>query len=225
MAYQVSSAIAPPRPVASASACSLLRRFGIGLTTVALVLVTLGRAQLAPAADAASIVNELLANALGMLADKNLSEGKRAEQFRALLEQDFDMPRITHFVVGTYWDGASDDERQTFMRLFEQWIVSSYSQGFKAYDGESVKVTGSRIGGENTVIVSSEIVDRTGDTGAKVDWVLRREDQSYKIVNINVEGISLVMAEREQILAVIERSGGTIGGANHALQEKLASAN
>jgi phospholipid transport system substrate-binding protein len=219
MSYQTTHAVALSRPVA------LLRRVCVGLTLVVLVVVTLTRPHAALATDPASIVNELLANALGMLGDKNLSESNRAEKFRVLLEQDFDMPRIAHFVLGSYWDSASDAERQTFTHLFEQWIVAAYSQGFNTYDGEGIKVIGSRIAGENTVIVTSEIVDRAGGSGTKVDWVLRREDQSFKIVNINVEGVSLVVTEREQIQAVIAHSGGTVSGANDALLEKLASAN
>jgi phospholipid transport system substrate-binding protein len=192
---------------------------------VAVVIVTLTRPHVARAADPASIVTELLANALGMLGDKNLSESNRAEKFRVLLEQYFDVPRIAHFVLGSYWDSASDAERQTFMHLFEQWIVAAYAQGFNAYNGEVLKVTGSRVASENTVIVTSEIVDQAGGSGTKVEWVLRRDNQSFKIVNINVEGVSLVVTEREQIQAVIAHSGGTVSGANDALQEKLASAN
>lgn len=225
MCYQALRAIALPRPITLHHPFSFLRHLFLGLASAALIVgLMLARPHVAPAADAASVVDELLTNALGMLGDKHLSERDRANQFRVLLEQDFDMPRITQFVLGSYWDSASNDERQTFMRLFEQWIISTYSESFRAYDGETVKVTGSRAGGGNTVIVSSEIVDRAGDPGAKLDWVLRRENQSFKIININVEGVSLVMTEREQVLAVIERSGGTVAGANDALQEKLASA-
>lgn len=184
--------------------------------------LTVARAHVAPAADASSVVNELLSNAIGALNDKQLTARDREHLFRRLLDQDFDMPRIAQFVLGPYWEKANDDERQTFIGLFEQWIVLSYSEGLDGYDGETIKVTGSHPGNGNTMVVSSEVVDRAGTRGPKLDWVLRHDDDSFKIINVSVEGMSLVMIERAQILAVVERHGGTISGANNALQERLA---
>jgi len=185
--------------------------------------LTVARAHVAPAADASSVVTELLSSAIGALNNKQLTARDRAHLFQSLLDQDFDMPRISRFVLGPYWEKASDDERQAFIGLFEQWIVSSYSEGLDGYDGETIKVTGSRPGNGNTMVVSSQVVDRAGTTGPKLDWVLRHDNDSFKIINVSVEGMSLVMIERAQIVAVVERHGGTVNGANSALQERLAA--
>jgi len=52
--------------------------------------------------------------------------------------------------------------------------------------------------------------------------VVLRDNSAFKIININVEGVSLVMTEHDQIFSVIQRSGGTVKGAIDALKEKLA---
>ena len=202
--------------------------FRRGLFWLPLALIVIGlivmQAPRAPAAaDATTLVNDMVGQALGMLNDKQISERERAAKFGVLLERNFDIPRIVHFVLGPYWDSASVDERQTFKRLFEQWVVANYTEGFRNYDGETIRITGSRIAGPRTIIVSSEIVDRDGDAGAKLDWVVHHDDGTLKIININVEGVSLVMTQRDQIVSVIEHSGGTVKGANDALQEKLGA--
>jgi phospholipid transport system substrate-binding protein len=84
-------------------------------------------------------------------------------------------------------------------------------------------VIGSHPGNGDTMVVSSEVVDRAGITGPKLDWVLRHDNDSFKIINVSVEGMSLVMIERAQMIAVAERHGGTVSGANSALQERLAA--
>jgi phospholipid transport system substrate-binding protein len=185
--------------------------------------LAVARAHVAPAADASSVVSEMLSNAIGALNDKQLTARDREHLFRSLLDQDFDMPRIAQFVLGPYWEKASDNERQSFIGLFEQWIVLSYSEGLDGYDGETIKVTGSHPGNGNTMVVTSQVVDRAGTTGPKLDWVLRHDNDSFRIINVSIEGISLVMIERAQIIAVVERNGGTINGANDALQERLAA--
>ena len=187
------------------------------------ITLTVARPPVAAAAEATSVVSTLVASALGTLSDKQLSAHDRDQRLRSLLEQDFDVPHIARFVLGTYWDNASDGERQTFIGLFEEWIVTSYTDGFKDYHGETIQVTGSRRSGNDTIIVSSEIVALNGEHGAKLDWILHRDADSYKIINISIEGMSLVMIERDQMLAVVAHHGGTVGGANGALEAKLAT--
>jgi phospholipid transport system substrate-binding protein len=46
------------------------------------------------------------------------------------LQQDFDLPSITRFVLGPYWRVASEPEKQEFRRLFEDYIVRVYSERF-----------------------------------------------------------------------------------------------
>jgi len=178
---------------------------------------------MAAAGEATAVVDTLVTNALGTLSDKQLSAHDRDQRLRLLVEQDFDVPHIAHFMLGGYWDSASEAERQTFIGLFEEWMVASYTDGFKDYHGETIQVTGSHPGNADTIIVSSEVVERDGAHGAKLDWVLRPIADSFKVININIEGMSLVMIERDQMLAVIAHHGGTVGGANGALEAKLAT--
>ncbi len=208
----------------------LLRRGGVirasgFLFGVALVSsLFCGNAFAASATDPAAVVNDLVSNALGMLADKNLAAKDREIKFQALFDQDFDVPRIARFVVGPYWNNASEEDRQSFGQLFEQWVVHIYAGGLGNYNGEKVEVTGSRPMGETTMVVSSRVVHPDSATSEKVDWVLRRGNEGYKVIDVNVEGMSLVMTAREEITSAIDHNGGTVAGANNALRLKLAKA-
>jgi phospholipid transport system substrate-binding protein len=213
MSYLAQRAAALAQPV------TIFRWVAIAAFVFGLIVA---RTPAAPAADAVTLVDDMVTHALSTLGDKQISDRERATQFRVLLEQNFDVPRIARVVLGSYWDSASNEERQAFIRLFEQWIAASYAQSTRDYDGETIKVTGSRTGGANTTIVASQIVDRDGAAGAKLDWVVLHDNGAFKIININVEGVSLVMTERDQIFSVIRRAGGTVKGANDALEAKLA---
>ncbi|HLJ64488.1 MAG TPA: ABC transporter substrate-binding protein [Stellaceae bacterium] len=177
----------------------------------------------APASDATAFVNSLVKDALAALANKQQSNDARAQSFRTLLDQNFDLPRISRFVLGRYWEGASEQERKDFSRLFEEYVVRSYAVSFGQYNGETVKVTGSRPEGETGTIVSSQIDLPNGAPPAKVDWRVRHEGNDYRIVDVNVEGVSMVLTQREQFAAVIQRGGGTVASLNQSLQQKLAS--
>jgi phospholipid transport system substrate-binding protein len=175
-------------------------------------------------ADPAAFVNGLVEQALGLLRNPQLSAAQRDQQFKILLDKGFDIPRIARFVLGRYWTSASDTDRAAFGDLFEQWIVRTYSQRFKDYSGETVQVGSSRPESDTNFVVSSQIVHPNGNPPAKVDWHVRKgEDGHYKIVDVEVEGISMALTQREEFASVIQRNGGSVASLNDALRQKLQS--
>ncbi len=177
----------------------------------------------APASDATAFIKSVVGEAIQALNNKTLTDEQREKQFRAMLRSDFDMPRISRFVVGRYWATASEQERQNFQRLFEDYIVRAYSARFSQYNGEQVKVVGSRPESETITLVASQVERTDGGAPAKVDWRVRKQDSDFKIVDIDVEGVSMLLTQREEFASVIQRSGGTIAALNKTLEQRLAS--
>lgn len=183
----------------------------------ALAASTAGAAQ-----DASGFIQGLVDDALKALANKQMSQEDKAKEFRTLLDKDFDMPRISRFVLGHYWKDASDQERQKFLALFEEYVVRSYAARFSEYSGETVKVMGARPESETTTLVRSEILRTNGAPPAKVDWRVHKDGDDFKIVDVDVEGVSMIVTQREEFSSVIQRNGG-VAGLNHELEQKLAS--
>jgi phospholipid transport system substrate-binding protein len=198
----------------------LRRLLRLSVLIVGLALATAGLAN--AAGDPAGFINELVDQALKALDNKQLTTEDRARQFRDLLDHDFDMTRIARFVLGRYWNDASEADRQRFQKLFEEYVVRGYAQRFSDYSGEKVKITGSRPESETSTLVQSQIIRTDGAPPAKVDWRVRKDDHGFKIVDVDVEGVSMVLTQREEFSSVIQRSGG-LAGLNKTLEEKLAS--
>jgi phospholipid transport system substrate-binding protein len=215
---------APASAIAKAPApMSLLRRPLFLLVLVASLGLAAARGHAAPSGDATAFVNDLLGKALQSLSNKALSDEQREKEFRAMLDTKFDMPRISRFVLGRYWTTASDQDKQNFQKLFEDYVVHAYAARFSQYSGEQVKVVGARPESETVTLVTSQILRANGAPPAKIDWRVRKQDNDYKIVDIDVEGVSMLVTQREEFGSVIQRSGGTIAGLNKTLQERLAS--
>ena len=183
---------------------------------------------LAPAAQAASskeaetFISNLANEALKDLSDK-LPEPELEKHFKALLDKNFDMPRISRFVLGRYWTGATDKEKQDFQSLFEAYVVRAYSIRFSEYSGETVKVTGSRSDSPENVVVASQIAQAGGAPPVRVDWIVRKDDAVFRIADVSVEGVSMVLTQKQEFAAVIERNGGGVTALNKAIQDKLSS--
>lgn len=201
-------------------------RFPALITVVALTLTMFcSQARALQAADPSTLINQLVGQAINVIADKNTSEDLREQKFRSLLQSGFDIPRISRFVLGRYWNGATDEQRKQFSQLFEDWIVRTYSARFTQYSGEKIQVTGTRNEGPTTTVVISQFVSPSGAPPAKVEWVVRKSgDNDYTVVDVSIEGVSMALTQRDEIAAVADRNGGTVDGLNRAMQDKIKGA-
>jgi len=175
------------------------------------------------ATDPAAFVDGMIQQALAILRDKQITDAALQQQFSVMLHKDFDIPKIARFVLGRYWSTASDDDRNAFNGLFEQWIVRTYSARFKEYGGENIKVTGSRPESDTSFVVSSQLIHPDGSPPADVNWHVNKGPDGLKVVDVEVEGVSMALTEREEFSAVIQRAGGSVASLNQALKDKLDS--
>jgi len=190
---------------------------------VAVLLAGLGLARAEEPQSAAGFVDGLVSDALVVIKDEGLSDQDRQARFEALLQRGFDMPRIARYVLGRYWTTASDNERQAFAQLFQRWVVQTYASRFRGYSGEQMKVVGARDEGDGT-LVTTEITSPSGAPPVKLDWRVAHRDGAYHVLDIDVEGVSMALTEREEIASVIQRSGGTLASANRVFAERLGMA-
>lgn len=199
-------------------------RTTLSFSIIALVLAfSPPSARALQASDPSGLVNSLVGEAIANIQDRQAAPPDREMKFRALLESGFDIPRISRFVLGRYWNAASDEQRQHFVGLFEEWVVRTYSARFKEYSGETIRVTGTRAESDITTVVASQFSSPNGAPPIKVEWHVRKQaDGTYKVVDVSVEGISMAVTQRDEIAAVADRNGGTPESLNKALEASLA---
>jgi phospholipid transport system substrate-binding protein len=194
------------------------------LTTLLLLISAAPRAASlnASTTDANVFMSELWNRAVEVLSKKApLTE--RLARFRQLFHADFDGPGIARFVLGRYWRSASQEERQAFLNLFEDYVVYVYGTRLSNFTGETFKVRGSRAD-ENGTVVSTDIFGPKGDGPIKVDWRLVTDSGAFKINDVIIEGISMMVTQRSEFASVIQRHGGQVGGLLALMREKTNTA-
>lgn len=193
------------------------RQFVVAL--VATLLFSLSAyAQQARADNAEALIASLGDRALKVLVVDSQSDEQRIEAFRGLLNEGFDLPLIGRYALGRYWRQATAGQKDEYGKLFEDFIVRTYAARLGQYSGETLKVDGSRADDGDT-IVSSEIV-RPDKPGIRVDWRVRNSSEGPKIVDVVVEGVSMLLTQRDEFASVIQRAGGNVEGLLVRLREK-----
>jgi phospholipid transport system substrate-binding protein len=194
------------------------------LTTLAFLLVGASPAVLpnAVAADPSVFMNELWTRAVEILG-KKVPQTERLARFRELFQADFDGPGIARFVLGRYWKNASEQEQQEFLKLFEDYVVYVYGIRLSSFNGETFKVRGSRADNSG-VIVSTDIISPGGEAPIKIDWRLVTDNGAFKINDVIIEGISMMVTQRSEFASVIQRHGGQMSGLLSLMREKTKTA-
>lgn len=162
------------------------------------------------------------AKVIELLTNKSISDQERADQFQKMLETSFNVKAVGKFVLGRYWNQASEQEKQKFLKLFKATTVASYATRFKDYTSEKFEVTGSRLEGDGGVTVLSRIVRSKGPE-ISIDWKIFEKKGEIRIYDVILEGISMGITQRSEYASVIQQGGGKLQALNEALEKKLMS--
>src|SRR6516225_4700405 len=200
----------------------MTRRVFLAIMWLLIGSASLTTASNAVAADASVFMNQLWGQTVEVLS-KKVPPSERLARFRQLFHADFDGPGIARFVLGRYWRSASEEEQQEYLKLFEDYVVFVYGTRLSNFSGETFKVRGTRTD-ESGTIVSTDILSPGGEPPVKVDWRLVSNNGAFKINDVVIEGISMMVTQRSEFASVIQRHGGQVGGLLALMREKTNTA-
>ena len=177
-------------------------------------------AQIAPD-DAKKFIQGMGDHAIAILQQKSMTLERREDQFRDILKDAFAIPLIGKFVMGNLWPKASPDQQTQYLGLFSEWIVKTYAIRFGGYSGEKFSVADTKINDQDKDVFVGTRIDRPeGKPPVMASWRVRAIDGKPKIVDIQVEGVSMLVTHRSEFSAV-----GSQGGVNailDSLKQRIA---
>jgi phospholipid transport system substrate-binding protein len=198
-----------------------LRKPARALALSCLLLAGAGAAHRANAADEASaFIADLGRHAIAIVKNPEISKADRQQQFEALMAEDFDLPKIAQFVLGSYWQTATETERQQFTIAFGDYMTGVYSHRFAEYNAGSFRVTTQHPAGDRTTVVNSEITRIATGEAIDLNWIVAKTPASYKVIDVTAGGTSLSLAQREEFSSVVRRNGGNLSNLIRQLQVK-----
>lgn len=177
---------------------------------VIVLAVSLARPPVTLAETPSEFIEELADSAISVLVDESLTDVERNTIFRGVMVESFDLPLISRYVLGVQWRRASAAQKDEYSALFEEFIVRIYSSRLRNFSGQSLQIKSARPASKDTVV--STVVRGPDTPPIRVDWRVRGSDGSYKVVDIIIEGVSMVITKRDEFSSVIRRSGGKFEG-------------
>ena len=136
--------------------------------------------------------------AISILSNDTISERERTSSFTELVMSSIDLNLISKFVLSKAWKNASDEQKENYLIAFKDYFVSSYANKLDQYTGEKIDVVGSQEAGKYVIVESNIVREGTDTLKINLKWRLLNKNNQIKIIDLNIEGISLVIAQREE---------------------------
>jgi len=175
----------------------------------------------APDALIRNVANEVL---LILRNDEDIQAGdskKASELIEAKVRQHFNFVHMARLGLGRDWKTATAAQRKQFTDEFYKLLLRTYSSALTEYRDQEIKFRPFTMKpGESRVKVRT-FVAQSGNSPISINYYLEKLPAGWKVYDIEVAGISLVINYRSSFAAEVERGG--IEGLIKALREKNGS--
>jgi phospholipid transport system substrate-binding protein len=191
-----------------ASGVNTLRRRGLGVLLAAVLIAAPGAMASAntDAAQAKKLIEDLSKQALSILKTEKGNLPQREARFRTILSEYFAMSSISRTVAGQHWQEMSPKQQTDFQKLFSEWVLKTYARRFGGYKGEDIAVGDTSAVGRDSVLVQTTVSGPERDN--KVEWRVRNTGkESNKIVDVSVDGVSMLVTQRSEIASIVKNKG------------------
>ncbi len=188
-----------------------MTRRTLSLTLAPLLLA--GAVAAAPVADseqataaARSALSETVDEVLEVLRNPDPDTHSKLIRLEEITDRRFDFPRMTRLVLGRNRKKLSEEQLVEFQHEFKRHLTITYGRRIEGFAEEQIEIGAARLERNGDVTVKTKIVGGAAD-GVLVDYRLRENDGSWGIIDMVIEGVSLVQNFRAQIQDIVSSKG------------------
>ena len=153
-----------------------------------------------------SLYYELVATSI-----MEMSKDEQKIELEKLFQKYVDIPIIARAVLGKSWRTASTVQRTLFVEAFKKYISNKYGRQFSEFKGTTLEIIKSRDTLTKAGVLVSTVVIVPGNQSLKVVWQVSDGSGSLKLIDIKVEGISMLSTERQEFRSRLKKFDGSLG--------------
>jgi len=174
-------------------------------TALAVLLATTVPAVATTADQPQVIVKQVTDRVIEILQQKDLPDGEKRAKIETIVMEYVDFETLSKLVVARNWSKFSPAQQEEFMTQFQEHLARTYGKRLDDYRNEKVIITGEHEEARGDRTVNTKVP--RGGTVILVDYRLRQKDGSWKMIDIVIEGVSLVANFRSQFQGIVTSGG------------------
>ncbi len=165
-----------------------------------------------PTTDPLEMVEITVREALAEVLDNEERYRNDGDQLQAMVEERiapyFNFERMTQLAVAQSWRDATAEQRAILTEEFRTLLIRTYAN--VSYDFRSelpnIRITPRDIR-EQRALVRVEVAGSRGRRGTVIDIRMENREQRWQVIDVMVDGVSLIVNYRASFASEIERGG------------------
>ena len=160
----------------------------------------------ARALEAREVVQQACDEILVVLRNDELTDPAKAALIEEVAYANFDFERMAKLALARSYKKLDKTQRSEFQEEFRRHLALTYGRSLAAYSDEGIEIGDSRTHKNGDVTVAGTVVGGAHD-GATIDWRMRRRDDNWKVIDVVIEGVSMIANFRSQVQDIVKSKG------------------
>jgi phospholipid transport system substrate-binding protein len=179
----------------------------IRLARAAPLAFLLAWAAYAAAPDARAVMEETVDQVLAVLRDGTLSDENKLGRIRKIAESRFDFERMSKLVLARNRRKLTPEQQAEFVVEFKRHLTVTYGRRIGEFSNEQIEVVETRPETKGDVTVKTLVTGGAAADGVKIDYRMRMRDDSWYVIDVIIEGVSLISNFRSQVQEIVSAKG------------------
>ena len=159
-------------------------------------------------------------NRASQVLSDNLSKDQKIIELKSIASETVDIKGIGMYTLGSYRKILSEDQKNEYAILFEQYFLKTFSSRLAEYSNPEIEVKSKEELNKNYTMVSSVLISTEKRPEVRIDWrIYTKNPDDLKIRDLIIEGLSLVRTQKEEFASIIESNNGDINDLLTSLKE------
>lgn len=119
----------------------------------------------------------------------------------------FDFPRISRYVLGDVWENADREVQERFSAEFSTLMLHTYGSALLAFQDEQIEYLPFVAKPDATMVTVKTQLRRADGKVAPVDYRMGNQTGQWKVLDVKIDGVSLVKTYRSEYGSIVKREG------------------
>lgn len=149
-------------------------------------------------------VETMITSVLSVLQQTDLTTDDKRAQVSGRVQEFLNVASMAQRTLGSYWLGATEEQRQRFSDLFVRVLEGTYLNRIGDYSGGEVQYLKQRVKGDKAIIDTKIVAE---DLTIPVQYKMILENETWQVFDVIIEGVSLIRNYRSSYGEIIRRDG------------------
>ena len=150
-------------------------------------------------------------NRASQVLSEKISKDAKINKLKKIAKETVDIEGVGFYSLGSARKKLKEDEKKTYLVLFENYFLKSFSSRLSEYTNPKIEVLGKEILNKNYTIVNSRLVATSERPEVKIDWrIYTKKPNEPLIRDLIIEGLSLARTQKEEFASILNSNNGDI---------------